>query len=200
MSWQVSGRAVELCSCEQFCPCWISAEVVPDQGWCSGILGFDVREGSSEGVDLANTTVVLIADWPGNFHAGGGKARLYLDESASEDQRREIDAIFGGKKEGFLSEVWDAVIDEWLPTQTGKVHMGWDENPTVKVTDVSDATLVPVTDGAGQPTVITGSMSQTALHLGSMQLASSKGSHCADPDLREWQGLDGVIYDFNWSS
>jgi hypothetical protein len=33
-----------------------------------------------------------------------------------------------------------------------------------------------------------------------MQLASSKGSRCADPGLREWQGDDGVIYDFNWSS
>ena len=47
---------------------------------------------------------------------------------------------------------------------------------------------------------VSGSMSQTALHIGTMQLASSKGSHCADPGLREWQGDDGVIYDFNWSS
>ena len=60
--------------------------------------------------------------------------------------------------------------------------------------------VVPSTDGEGQATTVTGSMSQTALHIGTMQLASSKGSRCADPGLREWQGDDGVIYDFNWSS
>ncbi len=200
MTWQVSGRSVELCSCKQFCPCWFSAEATPDEGWCSGFFGFDVREGSSDGVDLANTTVAMIADWPGNFHDGGGKARLYIGESASDEQRRELNEIFGGKKEGFLSAVWAAVIDEWLPMQTGRISIGWDGNPTLSVEDVGQATLVPVTDGEGQATTVTGSMSQTALHIGTMQLASSKGSRCADPGLREWQGDDGVIYDFNWSS
>jgi hypothetical protein len=200
MTWKVSGRSVELCSCKQFCPCWISAEATPDEGWCSGLFGFDVHAGSSDDVDLANTAVAMAADWPGNFHDGGGTARLYIDESASEEQRRELEEIFGGKKEGFISAVWDAVIDEWLPTQIGKVRLDWDGNPALSVEGIGEASLVPVTDGQGQPTTMTGSMSQTALRIGTMQLASSKGSRCADPGLREWHGDDGVIYDFDWSS
>ncbi len=200
MTWKISGRGVELCSCKQFCPCWVSAEATPDEGWCSGLFGFEIREGNSDGVDLANTAVAMIADWPGNFHDGGGKARLYIDASASGDQRRELDEIFGGRKEGFLSAVWGAVIDEWLPTKTGQIGLGWNGSLEVTVEGVGKTALELVTDGEERATTVSGSLGQAALQLGPMQLASVRESDCADPDLREWQGKDGVVFDFDWAS
>ncbi len=200
MAWQITGRAMEMCSCKQFCPCWLGPEGEPDEGWCASVWMYDVHEGNSDGVGLDGTKCVLMAEWPGNFFAGHGKARLYLDEAASEDQRRELEGIFGGKKEGFFSTLWAAVIDEWLPSEVTKVDLAWDEEPSLGVGTVGRATLQPLTDGAGLLTKVSGAMAQTALHIDSMQLASIKESQWSDPGLRSWQAKDGVLCDFNWSS
>lgn len=200
MPWQVAGRSMELCSCKMFCPCWLGPEGEPDEGWCSSAFGFDVRQGNADGVDLAGTRVVLIADWPGNFFGGGGKARLYIDEAADEEQRRELEGVFGGKKGGHLQALWDAVIDDWLPAQAAKVDIGWGEKPFVAVDGVGQATLQPLTDGAGRSTTVTGAVAQVGLQIESMNLASSKGSQWSDSELRRWQGNDGVLYEFDWSS
>ncbi len=76
MPWQISGQSMEFCSCKMLCPCWLGPEGEPDEGWCAGAFGFDVQRGDSDGVDLSGTTVALTAEWPGNFFAGEGKARL----------------------------------------------------------------------------------------------------------------------------
>ncbi len=53
MAWNLSGRGLEICSCKTFCPCWLTADVEPDEGWCSAVLAWDSTEGGSDGVDLA---------------------------------------------------------------------------------------------------------------------------------------------------
>ncbi len=199
MAWEISGKGMEMCNCKQFCPCWLGPEGEPDEGWCGGFFGFEVQQGTSEGVDLGGTRVALIAEWPGNFFGGKGTARVYIDETASDDQRRELEEILGGKKEGFLSGLWDAVIDEWLPAQTAKVDIGWGEKPSVTVDGLGQATLEPVTDGAGKSTVISGAMAQTGLHIETMNLATLRDGRWNDPGLKDWQPADGELYDFNWS-
>ena len=199
MAWEISGKGMEMCNCKQFCPCWLGPEGEPDEGWCGGFFGFEVQQGTSDGVDLGGTRAALIAEWPGNFFGGKGTARVYIDETASDDQRRELEEILGGKKEGFLSALWDAVIDEWLPAQTAKIDIGWDEKPSVSVDGLGQGTLEPVTDGAGKSTVISGAMAQTGIHIESMNLATPRDGHWNDPGLRDWQPADGELYDFNWN-
>ncbi len=199
MTWQVSGRSMEMCNCKQFCPCWLGPEGEPDEGWCAGLFGYEVQQGASEGIDLSGTRAAMIAEWPGNFFGGKGTARLYIDESASDEQRRELEEILGGKKESFLSALWGAVIDEWLPTQTAKIDIGCGEKPSVTVDGLGQATLEPVTDGAGNPTVISGAMAQAGIHIESMNLAMPRDGHWNDPGLRDWRPADGELYDFNWS-
>lgn len=200
MPWQVSGRSMELCSCKMFCPCWLGPDGEPDEEWCAGVFGFDVQQGSSDGVDLGGTRVALVADWPGNFFAGQGKARLYIDEGASDDQRRELEAIFTGNKGGHLEGLWGAVIEAWLPTRVSKVEIGWGETPSVTVNGIGQATMQPITNGAGQATQVTGAAAQAGLQFESMDLASSKGSQWSDPDLRRWEGDSGTLHAFNWSA
>src|SRR5690242_8780420 len=98
MAWQLSGRSIEFCNCKMLCPCWLGPEGEPDQGWCGGALGFDIQRGSSDGVDLSGTKVALATEFPGNFFAGKGTARLYIGDSATTEQRRELEAILLGKK------------------------------------------------------------------------------------------------------
>src|SRR5688572_23243038 len=125
MPWSVTGRSLELCSCRLLCPCWMSPEVEADQGWCSGAFIFDVSEGNSDGVDLAGCKAAAGFEWPGNFWKGDGTARLYVDEAAGADQRREMEAIFGGQKGGPLGDVLPMVVKKVLPTQFTKISIEW---------------------------------------------------------------------------
>jgi hypothetical protein len=200
MSWQITGRSMELCSCKMLCPCWLGPDGQPDEGWCAAVFGFDVQKGSSNGVDLSGTTVVLTADWPGNFFAGQGKARVYIDDSANEDQSRELEAIFSGNNGGHLEGLWGAVVQEWLPAQVSKVEIAWGEKPSVTVNGIGQGTLQPLTNGAGQATRVTGSVTQAGFQIEGMDLASSKGSQWSDPDFRRWEGDSGTLHEFNWSA
>src|SRR5258708_31079832 len=104
MAWTLSGTWYESCSCKVACRCNFGP-AEPDQGWCSGILGFSIDSGSSNGVDLAGTKLVLHAELPGDFMGGMDKALIYLDESSSQQQRDELEAIFQGKRGG----VWEGM-------------------------------------------------------------------------------------------
>jgi len=198
MAWHITGRSTELCSCKMFCPCWLGPEGEPDQGWCAGAFGFDVERGESDGIDLGGTRVALAAEWPGNFFHGAGTARLYLDENASAEQRRELEAIFGGRKGGMFEAVFGGIIATWLPARIAGVDIQWGDTPTVRVADVASARLAPITDQAGTATRITGAAALGALQIDGLQVASSKGSRWADPDMRAWEGESGTLHQFDW--
>ena len=144
--------------------------------------------------------MVFTGEWPANFFLGGGKARLYIGETATEDQRRELEAIFSGKKGGHLESLWGPVIDEWLPTKVASVAIAWGEKPTLSVNGIGQATMRPLSNGAGKATIVSGAMSQAGLQINSMNLASSDGSQWSDPDFRSWEGSSGNIHELDWSS
>jgi len=199
MAWQVSGQSIELCSCKMLCPCWLGPEGEPDQGWCGGVFAFDIREGESDGVSLGGSKVAFTAEWPGNFFGGNGTARAYIDEGASAEQRRELEAIFSGRKGGHLEGLFAAVMTKWLPAQVAKIEIRWGESPSLTVGSVGQARLQPIKDMAGRPTKVQGAAAQAAFQIESMDLASSKGSRWSDPDMRAWEGDSGTLHAFNWS-
>lgn len=199
MAWQISGRSMELCSCKALCPCWLGPEGVPDQEWCAGIFGFDVESGNSGGAELTGSKVFLIARWPGNFFAGNGSARLYIDESATPEQQRELEGIFSGKKGGLLEPLWGAVISNWHPTKTGKVEIKWGDAPSIKVDGVGAASLKPFCDEAGNQATLSGAAAMAAFQMERMVLADGRESRFSDPDLGDWQGDSGTLHSFNWA-
>jgi hypothetical protein len=200
MAWSVRGKSLELCSCKMLCPCWLGPEGEPDQGWCAGGFAFDIEQGDADGVELSGRKVVLFAEWPANFFLGNGKARLYIDETANDDQRSALEAIFSGKRGGHLEGLFGAVVSSWLPAKTAKIDVSWDENPSFTVGTVGQATYEPLKNPNGQPTKVLGAAAQAGFQIESMDLASSKGSHFADPDLRAWDGDSGTLHTFAWSA
>lgn len=200
MTWQISGRSMELCSCKAFCPCWLGPEGEPDQEWCAGMFGFEVEKGTAGGVDLGGSKVVLLAHWPANFFAGNGSARLYLDEGADDDQRRELEAIFTGRNGGVLEPLWGAVLSNWHPTRFAAIELSWDGDSTAKVDGIGQSTLKPFQDDAGNSATLSGAAAMAAFQLDSMVLANGKGSNWADPDLGSWQGDSGTLHKFDWTA
>ena len=109
-----------------------------------------MEAGELDGIDLAGGKVVFMAHWPGNLFASNGRARLFIDDAASADQRRELEAIFSGKKGGLLEGLFGAVISSWHPARIGKVQIEWGDNPQVRVAGVGGATLKPFKDATGK--------------------------------------------------
>jgi hypothetical protein len=123
MAWQLTGQIHEACSCKLLCPCWLGPEIEPDQGWCGGMILFDIQQGHADGVDLSGCKAVCLGEWPGNFWAGQGTGRLIIDEATTADQRRELEAILSGQKGGPMAAVASAVITTLLPTEYAPIQV-----------------------------------------------------------------------------
>jgi hypothetical protein len=198
MTWRMTGQWLDLCSCKMLCRC-IFGPAEPDQGWCSAGIVCAITEGTADGVDLHGTTVAVALDLPKDFANGDATARVYLDEGATPDQRRELEAIFTGQKGG----VWSAVarlVTTWLPAQVGRITLQDGERPAATVGTIAQVTLRPVTTDDGRRARLLNGPAFGAFGLDSNDLANSEGSQWADPDMRPWQGGGfGSTTTFTWS-
>jgi hypothetical protein len=172
----------------------------PDQGWCRGILAYDIEAGNSDGVDLAGCKVVLMAHWPGNFFEGNGTARLFIGDGASADQQRELEAIYSGNKGGLLEGLFGAVMSTWQPAQVKSINMAWGDNPTVSVDGIGQVLAAPFGDEAGNQATVSGAAAQGAFQIESMVLANGRESSWSDPDIGDWRGNSCTLHTFDWAS
>lgn len=201
MAWRVRGVAREHCTCKMWCPCWLGP-AEPDQGWCSGSLIFEVHEGAADDISLDGLRVVVVVDFPADFFTGNGTARLYIDENANAEQRRELEAIFSGKKGGPLEAAWGATVTRWLPTQVANIEIQDGDAPSITVGNVAQVTYQsPIRDAEGRATVIEGAAAATAFGLEGVSLARSDGSRWSAPEMRQWEsGGSGTIGAFDWNA
>lgn len=94
--WRISGQLEEACSCDAACPCWFGSK--PTRMNCSGGFALFIDKGSYGNVPLdglgaafigaskeGTTMMESIGDW--NF------VTMYIDEKASPDQRKALEAI-----------------------------------------------------------------------------------------------------------
>jgi hypothetical protein len=197
MAWRLQGEWIESCSCDMVCPCIWGPEGKPSQGWCSAAIGINIRQGNSDGVDLSNLRAVFAGDFPGNFVLGDGVARVYLDESITQDQQRELEAILTGKKGG----VWEGLagaIKLMLPAKVARISLDSGENPSISVSGAGEMKFQRMKDQNGAQTEIVNSPVGTAFGLAREELAQTEGQW-SDPELRSWQaGGNGGVISFNW--
>lgn len=197
MPWEIEGRLIEACSCRSSCPC-VLGPAEPDQGWCSGALTFAIGQGASDGVDLSGRAVVWLIDLPKDFASGDGTARLYVDDAADADQRAELEAIFTGGKGG-PGEVLGGLVSTWLPTQAVPIEVGDGEAPTIRVADVGNVELNPITDEAGRAAALVNAPVLGLIEIDRADLARADGSRFADPEMRAWESEGhGSVSRFAW--
>jgi hypothetical protein len=161
---------------------------------------FEIKQGAIDGLDVGGCKAVLAAEWPGNFFGGKGTARLYLDAKASGDQRRELEAVFSGKKGGLFEGLMGAIVSRWLPAKTAPIEIRRGETLSITVGEFGKATLAAFKDQTGRTATVQGTAAQGAFQSASMEVASSKGTRWSDPDLRKWDGDSGTIHSVNWSA
>lgn len=199
MGWQMSGRFHEFCNCNLLCPCLFDVTVQPDQGWCGTAMAFDIQRGSADGVDLSGRHAVMAVNVPGTFAEGNFTARLYIDDEASDEQRRAIEEIVTGKRGG-LWEALSPVFAQWLPSVTAPINMEWGDNPTYTVGDFGKLTSVPRKLPSGEPTMVHHTEALAGFQIDAVQPALTAGSSWSDPDLRSFNGNSGFTGPFDWKA
>ncbi len=103
MAYNLEGRLLEVCNCRVLCPCWIGED--PDFGTCDTIVAWHFDKGKIEGVDVAGTTIALIAHVPGNILQGNWRAAVYVSDNATPKQEEAILKVYTGKLGGPVGEL-----------------------------------------------------------------------------------------------
>jgi len=173
-----------------------------DQGWCAGAFLFRIREGDSDGVNLGGRTAAMWDYFPGpTLFDGDGTARLYIDDGASAEQCRELEAIFQGKKGGPWA-ILGGLITTWLSTQTTKIDIREENGAlTATVGSVGQIKSQRLTNEAGQPMMMQNTGLTTALQFDNQaaQLAPGTGTQWSDPDLpHRFEHKSGAVAAFTW--
>ena len=134
MAWQLTGEYFENCSCDVLCPCITSSLQGPaDTERCLVPLICHVREGSLDGVSLADLSFIMVVDSPAVMSEGGWRVALYLDERADQAQQEALSSILSGQLGG-PPEMLAPLIGEMLGVKL--VPIFYESNGTRKRVEV----------------------------------------------------------------
>lgn len=141
--WRLQAESLETCNCNHGCGCQFGG--FPDHGGCEAIIGYRVNRGTFGDVDLAGTRVVLAAKFPGALHEGGGRAVLFVDESADPEQVEALGTIFSGQAGGMPWEALAPMIDSVEGPVLKSIEMTVDgRRSAFQIDDVLDVRMTPL--------------------------------------------------------
>ena len=203
MAWNLNAQMIETCSCNMMCPCWYGVQelMLMDQGWCATAMAFRIQDGASDGVSFGKRALVIAYDFPGpTLFDGNGTARLYVDDGASADQLRELEAIMQGKKGGPM-EVLAPLTSKWLPTASAKIDVQEDGDTVIlNVAGFGEVKSDLLKNDAGQQVTMQNAGMGVTMGAHNVELAPS-GSRWSDPDMpRQFETKSGGRATVSWSA
>jgi hypothetical protein len=186
------------------CPCWYGVEelMVMDKGWCASPWLIRIAEGESNGIDISGCNVVLVTFFPGpTLFSGDGTGRVYLDSGTTDEQRRELEAIFSAKRGGPV-EVIGALVSRWLPVQITDIEVTEDSGAIkVSVGDFGSIVSKRMVNEAGDTVTLknAGFALVWKFNDNVAEMAPSDGTAWHDPDLpMAFEGRSGAVGQFTW--
>lgn len=206
MAWNLSGKMLENCTCNMFCPCWFGVKelMIMDKGYCGGLILFRIQDGISNSINLAGRDVVLFFDWPGpTLLDGNGTSRLYIDDTADTNQQKEFEDIFQGRRGGPM-QMLSQLIAKWLPTITTRIDIKEDDgghNITARVGNQGEIKSQQLRNEAGRAMTVHGAgiASMFQFENDVLTLAPSD-TQWSDSDMPHTQIItrSGALGKFNW--
>jgi hypothetical protein len=125
MSWNLSGRYAETCSCDLMCPCNITFDHGATYDYCRATLGFDIERGEIDGTDVGGLKVVVIVDSPKVMTEGNWKLGMFVDENASDEQMDKLVKVFAGQLGGPM-EMLAPLVGEVLGVERAAIEIDHD--------------------------------------------------------------------------
>jgi len=201
MSWSVSGRYFENCTCNVVCPCTASLAMGADNDRCQVVLVFHVDSGEVDGVDVSGLTVAAVADTPKVMTDGNWRLGMLIDAAASDEQADKLGAVFGGALGGPM-EGLAPLIGENLGVE--RIAMTFTASDGKHVLDLGQAgnleiqDVVPFGIESGEPARVTGVFHPVGSELIIGKAAASRVSVFGlEPDLAQKSGFSAA---FAWSA
>lgn len=114
VDWRFRGVELVTCNCDFSCPCQFNA--LPTHGDCRAAAAYRIDEGHFGETSLDGVAFVGLWAWPGAIHEGRGEAQLIVDERASPEQRKAVEALFNGEETepgATIFNVFTNVIDTY---------------------------------------------------------------------------------------
>jgi hypothetical protein len=154
VSWTISGRYFENCTCEVVCPCTASLSLGADNDRCIVVLVFHVDSGDIEGVDVSGLTVAAVGDTPKVMTDGNWRLGMLMDAAASEEQVAKLGAVFagqlGGPMEGLAPLIGENLgmetVEMQFASQDGQHSLTLGDYGKVEVSEI-----VPFGSETGKP-------------------------------------------------
>jgi hypothetical protein len=200
MSWNLSGRYVETCSCELMCPCNLTFDHGATYDYCRVTLAFDIEQGEIEGTDISGLKVVAIVDSPKVMTDGNWKLGMYVDERASEEQADKLVKVFTGQLGGPMEGI-APLVGEVLGVERAPIEIDHDGNRhSVQVGDAIDfeiEDIVPFGVEDGHTVKFDGAFHPVAPDL---TMAEAQRSQISAFGI-EYEGKTGVSHaSFAWAA
>jgi hypothetical protein len=159
MAYNLEGDLLEVCNCDILCPCWVGED--PDNGTCDSVMGYNVRSGSINGIDVSGRTLVFSVHIPGNVLKGNWKAALLIDDKATDEQADALVSAFSGKLGGPLADT-AALVGEVVGVERQPITFDVQEGKgTLIVGDVAECVMEPYRGPTGQVTTLNESIFTT---------------------------------------
>jgi hypothetical protein len=159
MAYHLEGRLLEVCNCKVLCPCWIGED--PDRGTCDTIVAWHFDKGTVDDVDVAGTTIAVVAHVPGNILKGNWRAAVYVSDKASAKQEEALLKVYTGKLGGPVADlvklIGEVVSVERAPI-TFDVKSG---KGTIRIGDTAYAELEPYLGATGGQTTLSDTVFST---------------------------------------
>ena len=118
--WTLQLEHAMACNCNWGCPC--SFESPPTFGTCEAALAYRIVKGNYGAVSLDGLLWLTVAGWPGPLHERNGRAVVFIDDSASEQQRQALEAIATGKVGGPIGVFMSTVTAE-VKVQSARISL-----------------------------------------------------------------------------
>ena len=112
--WTYRAEMITACNCDWGCPCNFNAK--PTNGYCQGVYAAHITTGRCGETPLDGLKWAFGGKFPGAIHEGSGTGKIWIEDSASESQRRALEEILTGKHGGMPWTIFAATIDHWLET------------------------------------------------------------------------------------
>lgn len=114
--WRITGEYYESCPCIPGCPCIFNSP--PTKGWCIFLYAFYIKDGRCENVPFKGLKVAGMIHSPGNMWEGNYTQALYVDVTATQEQRTALETIFrGAAGGGAFAVLFGELVSTYLGTK-----------------------------------------------------------------------------------
>lgn len=190
----------ENCSCDAVCPCtWSNLVRAATNDDCRVALLFEVARGEIDGVDVADTTCIVVMQTPRLMLEGNFKAGLIVGSNASDEQTEKLTQVFSGAAGGPMAGL-SPLIGEFLGVERLPVsveHDGSDHH--IVVGDAIDIRLAKEVTAEGDPIQLTNIVAHPAGPTLDIAVADRVDNSVFGIDW-SGDGLSGFSNRFTWAA